>query len=341
MIQSHTPLLEDRCSHCHRAIESCGTINCTGCEVASYCSHDHQAADEPNHNPLCTSVQEARIEVEQQLRQLQSKCQLCFSVPSTDIEPDHSHFWEWRDIRCYIQAKRHLINTLCEILTEPALRNALHHALDILRLNPCDNMDTKLIIPDIMIRLGMDSEAQEFIRRSRTVSPTCQYAWAHLDLVLPEPRAEKEEEGPVLIEWLDECVPLPFKVALVLLKLRLLFCLQDLEYAMMLLPIFPPEIVRLVQDNLVGPGIMSNSELWKALRAGSGFREDIERIEKELHSVFEVVRTDQPEFWSSLCNPGGSRERSNRIDPLQSRQTWKDTPGALVWVQQKLELDRV
>jgi hypothetical protein len=217
--------------------------------------------------------------------------------------------------------------------TERALRIALHYSHDILRLNPCDNLDVKFLIPGIMMRLRMDTEVHEFIRRHRQVSPGCQYAWAHLDLVIPEPPTEGKGEEQASIEWLDQCVPLPFKAALILLSLRLLLCLRDLENATMLRPRLPLELVHLIQNDLVTAVVVNESRVWRDIRAGISLHDRIAALEKELVDMFEVVKAQEPLFWRRLIQPTVTQEARTKFALEQSNQAWLETPGALRWMQ--------
>ena len=336
MVDEIPTVLKDQCSYCHKIVKSDSTFTCLGCHVVLYCSRIHQSAYSLSHEATCLSIQQAQRKSDEQLSTLQSKCHQCFNDQLS--EPDH--FWEWRDIRSYIQARHRLILLLCKIATEAALRTALYHSLDILRLHPGDNLDVRLLVPGMMIRLGMDQEAYDFIRRYRQVSPTCQYAWAHLDMVLPEPKAEECNEDVASAEWLDECVPLPFKAALTLLRLRLLFCLYDLEHANMLGSRLPPEIVRIVRDNLVTGGVARDSELWKEVRVGESLRERIAGLEKPLGEMFEAVKKHSPDFWIGLMQHRCPCEEKDKLTLEQSRDSWFKTPGALAWVQSKLHVVR-
>jgi hypothetical protein len=334
MNQLSSSLLKYQSPYCHCVVEGDSTVCYPRCRVIVYCSGDYVAPDWLAHNTSCLHIQQAQRDADEELSKLQSKCHRCFLDIS--VEPDH--FWEWKDIRSYIQAKRRLIDALCNIPTERALQTALQHGLDILRLNTSDNMDVKLIIPDIMIRLDMDFEAEDFIRRFSTVSSTCQYAWAHLDLVLPEPQGEKIVECRMEMDLVDECMPLAFKLALVLLKLRLLFCLRDLQNALALLPIFPPEIVRLIQDHLAAPAVKSNPRLWKAIRAGSSLHEEMSRLENELHRMFEATGAHKPNLWPALAVSKELSTADTRLTSLPSRHAWIGTRGALKWIREKIEL---
>jgi hypothetical protein len=330
MVDAPPSVLGDQCFFCHKVVKTGPAPGCPGCHAVIYCSPEHQSADRPSHEAACLSIQQTQHEGDEELSKLQTKCHQCFN--DKDAEPDH--FWEWRDIRSFIQARHRLVVLLCKIQSEQALRIALCYSLDILRLNPGDNLDVRFLVPSIMTRLGMDQEASEFIRRYRQVSPNCQYAWAHLDMVLPEPKTEESNEDLIPAEWLDECVPLSFKAALTLLRLRLLFCLRDLEHATMLASRVPPEIVRLVRDNLVTGGVVRDSELWKEVKVGESLRDRITGLEKQLEEMFEAVKGHSRDFWMCLIQ----HRPFEAVDSLalgQTRDSWIETPGAVDWIQAK------
>ena len=330
MVDTPPKLLRDQCFFCHKVVKAGPAPGCTGCHAVIYCSPEHQSADRPSHEAACSSIQQSQHEGNEELSKLQTKCHQCFN--DQDAEPDH--FWEWRDIRSYIQARHRLVVLLCRMPTGRALARALHHSLDILRLNPSDNLDVRFLVPSMMIRLGMDKDASEFIRRYRKVSPNCQYAWAHLDMVLPEPKPESNEDS-ASAEWLDECVPLPFKAAFALLRLRLLFCLHDLEHANLLASRLPPEIVWLVRDNLVTGGVVGDCELWKDVRVGESIRDRIAGLEKQLGEMFEGVKERSPDFWTNLIQCRWPFAAVNSLALEQTRDSWIETPGAVDWVQAK------
>ena len=186
------------------------------------------------------------------------------------------------------------------------------------------------------MRLGMDTEAHEFIRRHRQVSPSCQYAWAHLDLVLPEPQIEVKGEDQASIEWLDQCVPLPLKVAFTLLSLRFLLCLRDLANAAILGPRLPLELVHLIQNNLVTAAIFNISKLWRDVRAGISLHDRIATLEKQVDDMFEVVRAQEPLFWQRLVQSLVSQDAHTKLAVEQSNRAWLEAPDALQWVELKI-----
>ena len=140
---------EYQCPSCCRFFEIDAIQSCHGCRVGLCCNQNAQSTDKLSHQSTCFSIQKALNEIDKEFIQLQTRCYQCFNDP--DAEPDH--FWEWRDIRSYIQAQYRFVLLLCRISTTPALRTAIDHSLDILRLDPGDNLDVRFLVPNIMIRL--------------------------------------------------------------------------------------------------------------------------------------------------------------------------------------------
>ena len=308
-------------------------IDCPGCKVVSYYSADHQAADRAIHEVLCVSIQHANVEVDAHFNELAAKCNECFVHKG-----EFHHLWEWRDIRSYIRAQRSLMDLLTQVATQKSLRTALDHALDILRLDMCDILDVKQAIPAIMIRLGMDVEAYQFMRRHDGFNPDCRYAWAHLHMNITQHRCQQWSNDTIILKKLGEQASLQFKVATALLQFRLLRCLRDLETANELTSMLPLEIVHLVRDNLIYDLVVHDTVLWQEVCAGKSLHDRILELEKQLQEMFRAVRTDSPAFWSALVGLQEVADPQTKIALKQSRDSWVETVGASEWVHDQLRL---
>lgn len=85
-------------------------------------------------------------------------------TPPKAFEKAVGKFWGYKGTRNYMTAKNELILELAKVNTKLAVQTALDHALDIIRLNPQDNMCVCSYVPSFFLRLGQDQECYAFCK---------------------------------------------------------------------------------------------------------------------------------------------------------------------------------
>lgn len=71
-------------------------------------------------------------------------------------------FWGIMRTRDYLRSRYRLVEAILEIETFDAVKFALDHNMDILRLNRSDNMGDQELVPALLLRLGRDQEYYDF-----------------------------------------------------------------------------------------------------------------------------------------------------------------------------------
>lgn len=87
-----------------------------------------------------------------------------FSCPPNPFEEEEPHFWGWMETRPYMRARYGLLDSLRKIRTREAVQASRDHVMDLLRLCRGDNMGVRDMTPALMIRLGHDQEAYDFMK---------------------------------------------------------------------------------------------------------------------------------------------------------------------------------
>ncbi|KAF2161582.1 hypothetical protein M409DRAFT_27977 [Zasmidium cellare ATCC 36951] len=143
------------------------------------------------------------------------------------FERDVGHFWGIHETRPYMRSRAALIDELCTTNIREGVQSALDLALGNLKLCRGDNMGTRSLIPALMIRLGKDQEAYDFIKW---------YETSGNDMSLPYLNLHDEDvfENPEAALGDRKFGDLANQSCLALIKFRLLSDLQSLQNSMAL-----------------------------------------------------------------------------------------------------------
>lgn len=147
-------LLNPRCVLCpsNKDLKSC-----TGCKVQQYCSETHQKEDWTNHKKDCKTIKKARLKLEEAIQEHPND-------PSFNTAP--------LSLRStYIAYRSNLIDGLMNIHTKESVSEALEHGMIIVKsstgiigLDPVETVETRDLVPFLMIRLEQDQESYNYIR---------------------------------------------------------------------------------------------------------------------------------------------------------------------------------
>lgn len=80
------------------------------------------------------------------------------------MEAEEPHFGGWLQTRDYMRARYGLLESLSKIRTREAVQAARDHTMDLFRLCRGDDMGVRNMTPALMIRLGQDQEAYDFMK---------------------------------------------------------------------------------------------------------------------------------------------------------------------------------
>eukprot|EP01036_Dinobryon_divergens_P042654 gene42654-56701_t len=138
------------------------------------------------------------------------------------------HFWGVFETRPYMRARLEVIRALEMLGSELSLSKAVLDIRDCLRLCRGDNIGLRFLAPGIMLRIaGRDQECYDFIKWWITY-PDSHYDWGNTDLPYLH-IADADMLEPVFSQFLTAKwgPDISFYSAMTLLKIRLLFTVQD------------------------------------------------------------------------------------------------------------------
>ncbi|KAK2590010.1 hypothetical protein QQS21_012308 [Conoideocrella luteorostrata] len=284
-----------------------------------------------------------------------SKCQHLRDIQGDLFVPDDifnngvGHFWRIIETRPYMLACYGVVDALLLNFGSvgapvDAIETALDHLTDMMRLCRSDNMGLRGVVPFLLVRLGRDQEACDFMKWYATTGNDAQYGWGNTELPYLDVKDADilEPLGNMWIttQWLD----LTHSIAVLLSKIRVLLDLQAIHAVTITLGgKLPTEILLLILADFVGPVIESRPDL---------LRSSIEEVshlmvtlKSQVATLFKSAdRYNRHFFRSMLNNPAsaiadrseycspGSHEESNTVMGF-SYYAWAETPGAIQLVK--------
>jgi hypothetical protein len=266
--------------------------------------------------------------------------------PGPRVFEEHAgRFWGIVDTREYMRARYSFVDTM--LVTFPrhrvAVETAVDHCMDMLRLNRSDNMGLRNFVPALMLRLGRDQDAYDFVRWWATCDPDGDYDWGNVNLPHLDTKDADALEDP---RWWagGRCLDLSHASVVVLIKLRLLFTLRDLQNTARALhgSILPREIVDQVRGELLVGSPLLAARRGLASSDISTLTVTIETVKKQIRVLFAAVGNINAKFWMVMAlmhhdflvpsMPDeyslGSREEAEMM-AIYNFDAWKETPGAL------------
>ncbi|KAK6386359.1 hypothetical protein LTR65_009084 [Meristemomyces frigidus] len=219
------------------------------------------------------------------------------------FENSVGHFWGIHPTRDYMRARFAHVEGLLKINTFEAVRVALVHLEDMLRLCRGDNMGVRALMPALYLRLGRDQECYDFIKWWFTVSENDHYDWGNMDL----PYLDMHGADP--FEPVDRCKPfykLAMLVSLTLLKIRLLLELRSVQNAIAVGGKVPQEILDHVREQMVGPVLANNRDLMKDVMNGRPLAPYITMLKSQISELYDHGKQENEHMWPALLSPGNN-----------------------------------
>ncbi|UJO14830.1 hypothetical protein CLAFUW4_08443 [Fulvia fulva] len=344
MAQTPALLTEQQCSYCKTKSDDKLSL-CTGCRVVRYCSKEHQATHWPTHKSQCIPVKRARVLMEKEETKLRNFPGDWTTPANPFNEP--GHFWGWLETRDFMRAKSGYIHTIREIRTREAITIAHAETMDVFRLNRSDNMGMRGSAPSLMMRLGKDQEAYDFIKWYATADPDGHYDWGDMALPFLNLRGENVFESVGVLKVSEYSLEFSHTVALTLIKLRLLLDLHSLKRSSTIADKLPQELLDRIREELVSDVVAVHQEILEEVRNGVDISPRIREVEGQVNTLFNTVKKANSHFWPAMAKPGrnltAQPEYYSRgtVEEMQvylqaNYAAWEETPGAIAWVKERL-----
>ncbi|RHY54927.1 hypothetical protein DYB38_006726 [Aphanomyces astaci] len=204
----------DRCAVCSRQTQVSGQplLRCSRCHMIRYCGREHQMQHFTTHKTRCCAVKKAVDAAAHAKEDL-------LAIQGLDIFRV-GQFWGMYETRPYMLSLASQIEALEHMGTDSSLRAAIDVLFECLRLNRSDNMGLRDVAPGILLRLGEDQHAYDFVRWWAQDRPT--FEWENTSLPYLDTRGADATESVEHANFLSPFggPSLQHLVALVLVKLR-------------------------------------------------------------------------------------------------------------------------
>jgi hypothetical protein len=305
-----------------------------------YCGRDHQVAHRGEHKAACNGVKNNQQVLDREERKLRATPGDMFTPPGATIFEDQAgHFWGIHETRPYMTQRYALVEALLKIKTIHAVQAASDHIQDMLRLCRGDNMGVRDLAPHLLLRLGKDQEAYDFVKWWATTGEDSHYDWGDTDLPY------LDTKGADVFEPVERFTKTHFNtshsIAVTLVKVRLLLDVQSLQNSGLLGEKVPQEILDSIRGQLAGNIIGAN----KDIMASKDQTPLIKKLESQVKEMYDGVKKSNKSYWTALLNPGrhlGKRPQMYSPGSLQhaelilqySYDSWAETPGAIEMIRE-------
>lgn len=213
----------------------------------------------------------------------------------------------------------------------------LEHELFTLRLNRSDNMGIRDSVPSVMLTLGKDQEAYDFIKWYETDGSESDYDWGDMDLPFLSVRDADVFED---VDFCSEYSSLAFTSAITLLKIKFLLDLQDLQNSKLLRSRLPTEILADIQARIPRSSLTNTRDIL----GRDSHLDMITALEAQIRDLHATVRGNNVHFWPALLSPGQHltakiqyTSRGSKSEASAALQdcydAWVATPGALDYIR--------
>lgn len=266
-----------------------------------------------------------------------------FMHPPRVFEDYAGRFWGLVGTRDYMRARFKFAQTLLTQFPhhQVAVQTALDHFMDVLRLNRSDNMGLRDKVPALMLRLGRDQDAYDFVKWWATCDPDGSYNWGDMGLPYLDTRAADILEEPRW--WTGRFMELSHAAVVMLIKLRVLLKLRDLQNTARALQAstLPCEIVNQVREEVLGDSPLAGRRDL-AVADTATVAAMLERVRKQIWTLYFAVEDANMHFWPDLIGvqdddeelqtpeayTAGSPEQA-QLTILYNYPAWEETPAAL------------
>lgn len=306
---------------------------CVRCKVVFYCSPEHQTEHYPAHKPACRDVANAEKRVDLEKQELLRNPPY---PPENVFEVDAGRFWKIFETRDYMRARFAVVEALKEIRTRDSVQAQLDHLKDLMRLCRSDNMGVRDLVPALMLRLGHDQDAYDFIKWYGTTGMRDDYDWGDMSLGFLD--VENADAFESVDYMCGRFMALNHNVQLSLLKIKLLLDMKGLQNSTQAISEkVPAEILDDIQAKIpLSPIITGNKEILHRRDQTA----TIKKLTSQVETLYKTVTTTNKHFWPALLNPG--RHLSEKpgmyspgsVDEMQlslmyNYDAWIETPGAI------------
>ncbi|KAK0719115.1 hypothetical protein B0H67DRAFT_642499 [Lasiosphaeris hirsuta] len=104
-------------------------------------------------------------------------------LPADVFNTSVGQFWGILDTRNYMRARFAAADALLKVETRVAVKRALGHFMEMLRLCRADNLGVRDIVPTLLLRLGREQECYDFLKWWATADVDGKHRWG--DTTLP------------------------------------------------------------------------------------------------------------------------------------------------------------
>ncbi|KAH8587615.1 hypothetical protein B0O99DRAFT_694277 [Bisporella sp. PMI_857] len=287
---------------------------CQACNVMTYCGRDHQVEHRYAHKVACNGVKKAQKELDREEQKLRAHPGDFMTPPGATIfEEEAGHFWGIHETRAYMRARYALVEALLKVKTLYAVKSALDHIMDMLRLCRGDNMGIRDLAPPLFLRLGKDQECYDFVKWWATTGQESNYDWGNMD----NPYLDVKDAD--VFEPVDE-----FTSKWAALKFSVVG------------EVVPQEILDNIRSQPVSTIIAGNKDIMSSKDQGPL----IKKVEEQVKELYKAVNKSNKYFWPALLNPGAHLKSRPQMyshgTPEQMQlnlqycyDSWAETPGAI------------
>lgn len=252
-----------------------------------------------------------------------------FMLPTNVFENAVGQFWGLHDTRAYMRARFALADKIVDQFprSAAAVGAALDHFLGMMRLCHGDNMGLREMAPALMLRLGRDQEAYDFLRWWAVGSDEGDWDWGEDEENGGKPWREEGAAGADALEepqlWTGDYLGLSHAAAVLLIKIRIYLDLRAVQDAGIGLRggALTPEATEHVRGHLVD-GVFC----W--------------RVRGQMDTLIDAINGSNLYLWVTMLHPQealadppmpyspGSVEEAFLMVKYNYR-SWEETPGAI------------
>ncbi|KAJ0103728.1 hypothetical protein J7T55_001744 [Diaporthe amygdali] len=316
---------------------------------------DHQTVHRNIHRHACVITKKAHIEFMKEETSLRNGPAGGLMLSPRVFEGYVGRFWDVLGTRDYMRARFNFVDRILSNFPhhQVAVQTALDHLMDMLRLNRRDSMGLRDMVPSLMLRLGRNQDAYDFVKWW-AVFPG-RYDWSDMALPYLDTKDVDVLENPSW--WAGGYLNFSHAAAVILIKLRFLSNLRDLQNTARAFQAstLPCQVVNQVRGNLLDDSLLVGRQDLAAADTVT-LAAMIERVRKQVWELYLAVEEANMHFWGRLISMQddgdglqkpesyfrGSPEEADLI-ALRNYAAWEETPKALdeidaVWL---LHLDMV
>ncbi|RVD86418.1 uncharacterized protein DFL_004693 [Arthrobotrys flagrans] len=348
----HTRLAENECKVCNCRTDRC----CKVCKSVFYCSEGHRQEHWEEHTEQCLEIEAAKANLEDAEKSFNHR-KNCpeyrdLKVILASIKDGKAPCFEFEcfcTASCYriMLARFNLIKAYAKVKTHRGAVNACNEAIVTQYLGRCDPMKIRCITANLMLRVGSQQDAYDFIRFWLVNGD--QYACSAKD---PPPflnirKANAFEPCRNLFRAFDDIgmdPPTSFVLPLALIKFKLLTNVKELRNLQILRAELPFDIVYMIKPHLHNFDIMDNNNKIRRIDTLAGYDKVIKKLEDDLDLLYEIAgRAFEGNYAVWRCffekDPEelarGYSEQAQKVYSY-SCDAWMETPGGYQWILKKM-----